>query len=141
MQTISIKINIVHLVNRLCTRSYLVGENTPTVTRHHNVAVPAKWAQELEEKLRGSTSGYNLPDFVVDLPGGGGKRNIWSYRYYNPDNGISVFRSPVIDENKFYFYFDPLSHDNRELKSGQYNNDYLNDVICKMKQRSFEEMR
>lgn len=65
-------------------------------------------ALELEEQIRGSVSGYLMPTFVVDLPNGGGKRNIWSFRSYDIENGISIFRSPVINNDKIYYYFDPL---------------------------------
>lgn len=93
----------------------------------------------LEEKIRGCTSGYNLPDFVVDLPGGGGKRNIWSYRHYDTDTGISVFRAPVIDENKFYFYFDPLNEQGREGQSNHYDANSLKAIVRDMQQKSLGE--
>ena len=57
-------------------------------------------AIELEKELRGSTAGFNMPQFIVDLPYGGGKRLVSSYEMYDRDTGISVFRSPRIEERR-----------------------------------------
>jgi lysine 2,3-aminomutase len=62
----------------------------------------------IEKKVRGSTAGFNTPTFVVDAPGGGGKRDVHSYEHYDRVTGVSVFRSPNIDENAVYLYFDPI---------------------------------
>ncbi|MEM7620064.1 MAG: KamA family radical SAM protein [Pseudomonadota bacterium] len=64
--------------------------------------------QDLERNIRGATAGFNTPLFIVDTPGGGGKRDVHSYEYYNEDYGIYGYRSPLIDPNKMYYYFDPL---------------------------------
>ncbi len=63
---------------------------------------------ELEKTVRGLTAGFNTPQFVVDAPAGGGKRTITSYETYNRTTGISVYRSPNVDKNALYMYFDPL---------------------------------
>lgn len=63
---------------------------------------------ELELAVRGITAGFNTPLFVTDAPGGGGKRDLHSYDYYNQTTGISVYRSPSVDEDKVYLYFDPI---------------------------------
>jgi lysine 2,3-aminomutase len=55
------------------------------------------------------TAGYNTPLFVTDAPGGGGKRDVHSYDYYDKTTGISIYRSPSVDKSKLYLYFDPLS--------------------------------
>jgi lysine 2,3-aminomutase len=65
-------------------------------------------ALQLEKQVRGATAGFNTPAFVVDAPGGGGKRIVHSYEYYDPVTGVSVYRSPCVDENAAYLYFDPL---------------------------------
>ena len=65
-------------------------------------------ALELEKHVRGSTAGFNTPTFVVDAPGGGGKRDAHSFEHYDRENGISVFTSPAVRANQFYLYFDPL---------------------------------
>ena len=63
---------------------------------------------EIERTVRGSTAGFNTPTFVIDAPCGGGKRDVHSFDYYNQETGISVYRSPSVDEEKAYLYFDPL---------------------------------
>jgi len=64
--------------------------------------------EEIERRVRGTTAGFNTPTFVTDAPGGGGKRCVHSYDHYDPATGISVYRSPGVDEEKVYLYFDPL---------------------------------
>jgi len=66
-------------------------------------------AIELEKNIRGSTAGFNTPTFVVDAPGGGGKRDVHSFETYDRENGISVYRSPAVHEGQFYLYYDPLT--------------------------------
>jgi lysine 2,3-aminomutase len=65
-------------------------------------------AIELEKQVRGLTAGFNTPTFVVDAPGGGGKRDCHSFEHYNPETGISVYRSPNVNPAAFYCYFDPI---------------------------------
>jgi lysine 2,3-aminomutase len=62
----------------------------------------------LEKRVRGTTSGFHMPAFVVDLPGGGGKRDVHSYEYYDRETGISVFTSPGVAPGMHFYYFDPL---------------------------------
>ena len=66
-------------------------------------------AQELEKHVRGSTAGFNTPAFVLDTPGGGGKRDVHSAEHYNRATGISVFTSPGVKAGRKFLYFDPLS--------------------------------
>ncbi len=63
---------------------------------------------ELEKHVRGITAGFNVPTFVCDAPGGGGKRHVASYEYYDTENGISVWRAPNVKPNELFIYFDPL---------------------------------
>ena len=63
---------------------------------------------ELEKQVRGLTAGYNSPLFIVDAPGGGGKRDVHSFEHYNPVTGVSVYRSPNVKRDAFYCYFDPI---------------------------------
>lgn len=62
----------------------------------------------LEKAVRGVTAGFNTPLFVTDAPGGGGKRDVHSYDHYDETTGISVYRSPSVDDTKLYLYFDPI---------------------------------
>jgi lysine 2,3-aminomutase len=44
---------------------------------------------------------------VVDAPGGGGKRDIHSFEYYDRDAGICVYTSPAVKPG-YFLYFDPI---------------------------------
>jgi lysine 2,3-aminomutase len=63
---------------------------------------------ELERQVRGSTAGFNTPLSAVDLPGGGGKRDVHSFELYDRTTGISVYRSPAVHDELVYLYFDPI---------------------------------
>jgi len=62
----------------------------------------------LEKAVRGTTAGFNTPTFVCDLPGGGGKRHVASYEYYDRENGISVWCAPYVKPGEVFTYFDPI---------------------------------
>jgi lysine 2,3-aminomutase len=62
----------------------------------------------LEKHVRGSTAGFNTPTFVVDAPGGGGKRDAHSYEHYDRVTGVSVYQSPSVKPGARYVYFDPV---------------------------------
>jgi lysine 2,3-aminomutase len=62
----------------------------------------------LEKHVRGNAAGFNTPTFVVDAPGGGGKRAIHSAEHYDRVSGISVYTSPAVKPGKLFFYFDPI---------------------------------
>lgn len=63
----------------------------------------------LEKAVRGTTAGFNTPTFVVDAPGGGGKRDIHSYEMYDPESGVSVYEAPGVKPGERFVYVDPLS--------------------------------
>ncbi len=51
-------------------------------------------ALHIEKHLRGATAGFNTPTFVVDAPGGGGKRDAHSFEHYDRVTGVSTTRRP-----------------------------------------------
>jgi lysine 2,3-aminomutase len=62
----------------------------------------------LDKKIRGTLSGFMMPSFVVDLPGGGGKRLVSTHESY--ENGVATYRAPGLDGPKattLYTYHDP----------------------------------
>jgi lysine 2,3-aminomutase len=69
---------------------------------------PLQTALDLEKLIRGQTAGFNMPTFVIDLPGGGGKRGVHSFESYDREMGVSVYRSPVISNTRLYRYYDPI---------------------------------
>lgn len=62
----------------------------------------------LEKEVRGITAGYNTPAFVVDTPGGGGKRLVHSYERYDRASGLVAFIAPAVKREKVFLYPDPL---------------------------------
>ncbi len=71
---------------------------------------------ELEKAVRGTTAGFNTPTFVCDLPGGGGKRHIASYEYYDEENGISVWTAPNVKPGQVFYYCDPIHKLSKEAQ-------------------------
>jgi len=69
---------------------------------------PLKTLLDLEKNILGTNSGFMLPKFMIDLPGGGGKRTASSFEYYNIEKGESCYKSPSISNEKLYYYYDPL---------------------------------
>ncbi|KAJ4424812.1 hypothetical protein N0V82_000531 [Gnomoniopsis sp. IMI 355080] len=74
---------------------------------------------DIEAEIRGSIAGFNIPQFVVDLPGGGGKRLGWSYKSYDRKTGISKFVAPAVttasaiegsarSKPEVFEYYDPI---------------------------------
>jgi len=64
---------------------------------------------DVEKHLRGRTAGFNTPTFVVDAPGGGGKRDVHSFEHYDRETGISVYTAPGVKRGQHFLYFDPVS--------------------------------
>jgi lysine 2,3-aminomutase len=64
-------------------------------------------ALDLEKAVRGVTAGFHTPTFVVDAPGGGGKRVAHSFEHYDRDTGVSVFCAPSVKPG-YFLYFDPI---------------------------------
>ncbi len=62
----------------------------------------------IEKRLRGATAGFNTPVFVVDAPGGGGKRDVHSFEHYDQETGISVYTAPSVKKGQLFMYFDPV---------------------------------
>lgn len=73
-----------------------------------NLRTTLQTALDIEKNVRGMTAGFNTPTFVTDAPGGGGKRDVHSYDWYERETGVSVYRSPNVDPSAFYCYFDPI---------------------------------
>jgi len=64
-------------------------------------------ALDIEKAVRGITAGFHTPTFVVDAPGGGGKRVAHSFEHYDRTTGISVYAAPSVKPG-FFLYFDPI---------------------------------
>ncbi|HTV73822.1 MAG TPA: KamA family radical SAM protein [Candidatus Acidoferrales bacterium] len=73
-----------------------------------DLRTPIGRALEIEKSVRGSTAGFNTPLFICDAPGGGGKRDVHSFDYYDRENGIAVYSAPSVKPQTHFLYFDPL---------------------------------
>lgn len=73
-----------------------------------DLRTPVSQGIAVEKRLRGATAGFNTPTFVVDAPGGGGKRDMHSYEHYDRETGISIYTAPSVKAGRFFAYFDPL---------------------------------
>ena len=97
-------------------------------------------ALHIEKHVRGTTAGFNTPTFVVDAPGGGGKRDAHSYEYYDRDTGISVYSAPSVKPGQLFMYFDPLhqlsTHQQRRWGDEAEREIMVNDALAKAKTRA-----
>src|SRR5215467_780936 len=97
-------------------------------------------ALHIEKHVRGVTAGFNTPVFVVDAPGGGGKRDAHSYEYYDRDTGISVYAAPSVKAGQYFMYFDPLhqlsTHQQRRWTDPAEQDVMVNDALAKAKARA-----
>lgn len=75
-----------------------------------DLRTPLQTILDLECQIRGSIAGFLIPNFVVDLPGGGGKRLAASKISYDRSTGISKFVAPAVTkgEQKVFEYHDPI---------------------------------
>ncbi|KAK8089507.1 L-lysine-aminomutase [Apiospora hydei] len=83
------------------------------VKKVEHLRTPLQTIMDIEAKIRGSIAGFDMPQFIVDLPEGGGKRLAGSYLSYDRDTGVSRYMAPAVTgggtkENKVYEYYDPL---------------------------------
>jgi lysine 2,3-aminomutase len=92
-------------------------------------------ALHVEKHVRGATAGFNTPTFVVDCPGGGGKRDAHSYEFYDRDAGISVYSAPSVKPGQLFMYFDPLhelsTHKQRRWKNPHEQQAMVDDALRK----------
>lgn len=97
-------------------------------------------ALHIEKHVRGSTAGFNTPVFVVDAPGGGGKRDAHSYEFYDRDTGVSVYTAPNVKPGQYFLYFDPLhqlsTHQQRRWADPAEQAIMVNDALAKAKLRA-----
>lgn len=80
-----------------------------------DLRTPLSKILSLEREIRGSIAGFMMPSFVVDLPGGGGKRLAASFESYDKKTGRSTFVAPAVKggklekEGRVYEYWDPVA--------------------------------
>lgn len=93
-------------------------------------------SEALEKAVRGTTAGFNTPTFVCDAPGGGGKRHVASYEYYDRENGISVWTAPNVKPGEVFFYFDPIRKLSKEAQDRWANKEAREAMIAEAKRKA-----
>ncbi len=93
-------------------------------------------ACEIEKFVRGATAGFNTPLFVCDAPGGGGKRDVHSYDYYDRENGIAVYTAPSVKPEHEFLYFDPIDRLSRAAQARWSDPRVQNEMIAEAIRRA-----
>lgn len=75
-----------------------------------DLRTPLSTILDLEKNIRGTIAGFMTPNFVVDLPGGGGKRPAHTYESYDPSSGVSTWKAPGVSQEKVFYYYDPVTN-------------------------------
>ncbi|KAI1407488.1 kama family protein [Hypoxylon sp. FL1857] len=82
------------------------------VPKIEHLRTPLQTILDIESQVQGTVAGFYIPKFVVDLPGGGGKRPASLYESYDRKTGISTFTQPALKgkgrDGKVYRYYDPV---------------------------------
>ncbi|MCS6876745.1 MAG: KamA family radical SAM protein [Geminicoccaceae bacterium] len=99
---------------RLRVRPYYLFQCDPIRGSAH-FRTPVEKGIELLEGLRGHTTGYAIPHFVVDLPGGGGKVPLVPEYLVGRDGDELVFRN---FEGRLFRYHDPRGRLGRPIGAG-----------------------
>lgn len=75
-----------------------------------DLRTPLSTILDLEQHMRGTIAGFMMPAFIVDLPGGGGKRLAHSYENYDPKTGVSTWKAPGVAGDETFEYYDPVRY-------------------------------
>jgi lysine 2,3-aminomutase len=95
--------NLMHNLLKLRIKPYYIYQCDPIPGSSH-FRTPVSKGLEIIQGLRGFTSGYAIPHYVIDAPGGGGKIPILP-EYYQGREGDYVIMKNF--EGKIYKYYDP----------------------------------
>jgi len=89
-----------HGLLRIRVRPYYLYQCDPILGSSHFRTTVAK-GLEMIEGLRGHTTGYAIPQYVIDAPGGGGKIPLLPDYFQGSDNGDVLLRNY---EHKLFRY-------------------------------------
>jgi lysine 2,3-aminomutase len=95
---------LMHLLLMARVRPYYIYQCDPISGSSH-FRTPVETGLKIIEGLRGHTTGYAVPQFVIDAPGGGGKIPLVPDYYQGREGDEVVLRN---FEGKVYRYPDPL---------------------------------
>ncbi len=100
----SIMKKLMHELLKIRVRPYYIYQCDPILGSKH-FRTPVSVGIEIMEKLRGHTTGYAVPAFVIDAPGGGGKIPIGPQYLVSHENGRYVLRNYAGEQ---FVYQDPV---------------------------------
>ncbi|MDZ8069575.1 MAG: KamA family radical SAM protein [Nostoc sp. DedQUE08] len=96
--------NLFHGLLKLRVRPYYLYQCDPVVGTAH-LRTSVQTGLDLISKLRGHTTGYAVPTYVIDAPGGGGKVPIQAETLVAYENGTATVQNWA---GKTYTYVDPV---------------------------------
>jgi lysine 2,3-aminomutase len=99
--------NLFHGLLKLRVRPYYLYQCDPVVGTTH-LRTSIQTGIDLISKLRGHTTGYAVPTYVIDAPGGGGKVPIQAETLLAYEKGTAVVRNWA---DKMYTYIDPVEQE------------------------------
>lgn len=104
--SISTMTNLVHGLLKIRVKPYYLYQCDPIAGSSHFRTSVMK-GLEIIQGLRGHTSGYAIPHYVIDAPGGGGKIPILPEYYLGRDGNDVLLRNY---EGKTFRYPDPIEN-------------------------------
>ncbi len=105
---VNIQMDLVHELVKMRVRPYYLYQCDLSMGLEH-FRTPVSKGIEIIEGLRGHTSGYCIPTFVVDAPGGGGKTPVMPQYVISQAPGKVVLRN---FEGVITTYTEPLDYTN-----------------------------
>ncbi|GAB6905544.1 L-lysine 2,3-aminomutase [Desulfosarcina cetonica] len=96
---------LIHNLLKMRVRPYYLYQCDP-ITGSAHFRTPVETGLDIIRGLRGFTSGYALPTYVIDAPGGGGKIPLMPDYVVGRENDALVLRNY---ENKLYRYPEPCN--------------------------------
>jgi len=96
--------NLFHGLLKLRVRPYYLYQCDPVVGTAH-LRTSVQTGIDLISKLRGHTTGYAVPTYVIDAPGGGGKVPIQAETLVDYEKGTATMRNWA---GNTYTYVDPV---------------------------------
>lgn len=94
---------LMHELLKIRIRPYYLYQCDPIPGSSH-FRTPVSKGLEIIQGLRGHTSGYAIPHYVIDAPGGGGKVPLLPEYYQGRDGDYVIMKN---FEGKEYKYYDP----------------------------------
>lgn len=102
--SVEIMKELMHSLLKIRVRPYYLYQCDPIPGSSH-FRTPVTKGLEIIQGLRGHTSGYAIPHYVIDAPGGGGKIPLIPEYYQGRDGNNVVLKN---FEGKTFTYYDPI---------------------------------